>query len=404
MNVEGRLAELIGEPAGRLHTARSRNDQVATDFRLWVRDAIDVLDRAARDLQAALIDRAEEHAATVMPGFTHLQAAQPVTFGHHLLAYVEMLGRDRGRLTDCRARLNESPLGAAALAGTSFPIDRRATAAALGFDRRARTRWMPSPIATSRWSSCRPARSWLSTCRGWARRSSSGPRERFGFLRLADAFSTGSSIMPQKRNPDAAELTRAKAGRVVGRARRPVDRDEGAAARLRQGHAGGQGTGVRGIRHALALPRGDAGNDRDGDGRHASGCGRRPKTASPTPPTSLTGSCASRVAFPPGPSRHWRHRQGCRDTRLFVGGAAAGRDARDRARDRRMACSPCWASTLRSPVAPPRGAPLPLGCGRRRRKHDGGFSADGSSRLRSLPQPFRGKRFATSQRFPINLI
>ncbi|MBK8210968.1 MAG: argininosuccinate lyase [Rhodospirillales bacterium] len=216
MNVEGRLAELIGEAAGRLHTARSRNDQVATDFRLWVRDAIDALDRAARDLQAALIGRAEEHASTVMPGFTHLQAAQPVTLGHHLLAYVEMLGRDRGRLSDCRARLNESPLGAAALAGTSFPIDRRATAAALGFDR-------PCANSLDAVSDRDFALEFLSAGAIMAiHLSRLGEEiviwtcERFGFLRLADAFSTGSSIMPQKRNPDAAELTRAKAGRVVG--------------------------------------------------------------------------------------------------------------------------------------------------------------------------------------------
>src|SRR5262247_452711 len=134
MNVESRLAELIGPAAGRLHTARSRNDQVATDFRLWVRGAVDRVDAAMRDVQAALIDQAETHADAVMPGFTHLQIAQPVTLGHHLLAYVEMLGRDRGRLADCRGRLDESPLGACALAGTSFPIDRHATAAALGFD------------------------------------------------------------------------------------------------------------------------------------------------------------------------------------------------------------------------------------------------------------------------------
>lgn len=216
MNVEGRLAEVIGEPAGRLHTARSRNDQVATDFRLWVRDAIDSLDRAARDLQAVLIDRAEEHAATVMPGFTHLQAAQPVTFGHHLLAYVEMLGRDRGRLADCRARLNECPLGAAALAGTSFPIDRRATAAALGFAR-------PAANSLDAVSDRDFALEFLAAGAILAvHLSRLGEEivvwtcERFGFLKLSDAFSTGSSIMPQKRNPDAAELARAKAGRVIG--------------------------------------------------------------------------------------------------------------------------------------------------------------------------------------------
>ena len=216
MNVEARLAELIGEPAGRLHTGRSRNDQVATDFRLWVRDAIDALERAVRDLQATLIDRAEEHASTVMPGFTHLQAAQPVTFGHHLLAYVEMLGRDRGRLADARRRLNECPLGAAALAGTSFSIDRRATAMALGFER-------PCANSLDAVSDRDFALEFLATAAIIAVHLSRFGEEiviwtgeRFGFLRLADAFSTGSSIMPQKRNPDAAELTRAKAGRVIG--------------------------------------------------------------------------------------------------------------------------------------------------------------------------------------------
>ena len=216
MNVEGRLAELIGEPAGRLHTARSRNDQVATDFRLWVRDAIDALICAVRDLQAVLIDRAEQHAASIMPGFTHLQAAQPVTLGHHLLAYVEMLGRDRGRFDDARRRLNECPLGAAALAGTSFPIDRRATAAALGFER-------PCANSLDAVSDRDFALEFLAACAITAvHLSRLGEEiviwtcERFGFLRLSDAFSTGSSIMPQKRNPDAAELIRAKAGRVIG--------------------------------------------------------------------------------------------------------------------------------------------------------------------------------------------
>ncbi len=216
MNVEGRLATLIGEPAGRLHTARSRNDQVATDFRLWVRDAIDAVDQALTALQAALIARAEQHAATIMPGFTHLQAAQPVTFGHHLLAYVEMLGRDRGRFADARRRLNECPLGAAALAGTSFPIDRRATAAALGFDR-------PCANSLDAVSDRDFALEFLSACAIAAvHLSRLGEEiviwtcERFGFLRLSDSFSTGSSIMPQKRNPDAAELIRAKAGRIIG--------------------------------------------------------------------------------------------------------------------------------------------------------------------------------------------
>ena len=216
MVVESRLAEIIGGPAGRLHTARSRNDQVATDFRLWVRDAIDALDGDARALQAALIEQAERHAETIMPGFTHLQAAQPVTLGHHLLAYVEMLGRDRGRLTDCRARLNECPLGAAALAGTSFAIDRRMTAAALGFER-------PCANSLDAVSDRDFAMEFLAGGSILAVHLSRLAEEiviwtceQFRFVRLSDAFSTGSSIMPQKRNPDAAELTRAKTGRVIG--------------------------------------------------------------------------------------------------------------------------------------------------------------------------------------------
>src|SRR5436309_10603788 len=216
MNVESRLGELIGPAAGRLHTARSRNDQVATDFRLYVRDMIDETDAALAAFQRALVERAIEHAATVMPGFTHLQTAQPVTFGHHLLAYVEMLARDRGRFTDARKRLNESPLGAAALAGTSFPIDRDATAKALGFDR---------PMANSL-DAVSDRDFVLETLSAAAITSVhlsrlaeeiviwSSPLT--GLVRLSDKFTTGSSMMPQKRNPDAAELIRAKTGRVVG--------------------------------------------------------------------------------------------------------------------------------------------------------------------------------------------
>ncbi|MEE8173533.1 MAG: argininosuccinate lyase, partial [Alphaproteobacteria bacterium] len=203
MNVEARLTEMIGAAAGRLHTARSRNDQVATDFRLWVREALAERDREMRDLQAALIDRAEEHAAEVMPGFSHLQSAQPVTFGHHLLAYVEMLGRDRGRVADCLRRLNECPLGAAALAGTSFPIDRQASAAALGFDRASAN----SIDAVSDRDFALEA---LSTAAIAAIHLSRLAEElviwssaQFAFIRLSDKFSTGSSMMPQKRNPDA---------------------------------------------------------------------------------------------------------------------------------------------------------------------------------------------------------
>jgi argininosuccinate lyase len=216
MNVEARLRELIGAAAGRLHTARSRNDQVVTDVRLWVRDAIDGLDGQLRDLQAALIEQAEAQAEAVMPGFTHLQAAQPVTLGHHLLAYVEMLGRDRGRLSDTRKRLNECPLGAAALAGTSFPIDRDMTAKALGFDR-------PCANSMDAVSDRDFAMEFLSAGAVIAIHLSRLAEELvlwcsagFGYVRMSDAFSTGSSIMPQKRNPDAAELVRGKAGRVIG--------------------------------------------------------------------------------------------------------------------------------------------------------------------------------------------
>ncbi|MCH7487434.1 MAG: argininosuccinate lyase [Proteobacteria bacterium] len=216
MNVEARLAELVGEAAGRLHTARSRNDQVATDFKMWVRDALDGLDRDLKGLQAVLIVRAEAEAATVMPGLTHLQAAQPVTLGHHLLAYVEMFGRDRGRVADCRRRLNECPLGSAALAGTSFPIDREMTAAALGFDR-------PMANSMDAVSDRDFALEFLGLGAILAVHMSRLAEElvlwcsdRFAFVRLPDRLSTGSSIMPQKRNPDAAELVRAKAGRVIG--------------------------------------------------------------------------------------------------------------------------------------------------------------------------------------------
>ena len=216
MNVESRLAELIGPAAGRLHTARSRNDQVATDFRLWVRDTIDALDEALAGYQQALAEKALAHAATVMPGFTHLQAAQPVTFGHHLLAYVEMAARDRGRFGDARRRLNESPLGAAALAGTAFPIDRDMTAKALGFDR-------PSANSLDAVSDRDFVLETLAAAAITAMHLSRFAEEIViwtsplsGLAMLSDRFTTGSSIMPQKRNPDAAELVRAKAGRIIG--------------------------------------------------------------------------------------------------------------------------------------------------------------------------------------------
>src|SRR5271169_5709647 len=216
MNVESRLAELIGPAAGRLHTARSRNDQVATDFRLWVRDAIDRIDAALAAYQRALAERALEHADTVMPGFTHLQTAQPVTFGHHLLAYVEMAARDRGRFADARGRLNESPLGAAALAGTSFPIDRAMPAKALGFarpmanslDAVADRDFVLEMLSAAAITSVHLSR-FAEEIVIW-----SSPLA--GLIRLSDRFTTGSSMMPQKRNPDAAELVRAKTGRIVG--------------------------------------------------------------------------------------------------------------------------------------------------------------------------------------------
>jgi argininosuccinate lyase len=216
MNIEARLTERIGDAAKRLHTARSRNDQVALDVRLWVRDAIDGLDAQMADVMRALVARAAEHAGTVMPGFTHLQPAQPTTLGHHLLAYVEMLSRDRGRLADCRRRLNESPLGAAALCGTGFAIDRHMTAAALGFD--APMRNSLDAVASRDF-----AAEFLFACAMCVTHLSRFAEEvviwtnpYFGFVKLSDAFTTGSSIMPQKRNPDAAELVRGKTGRVVG--------------------------------------------------------------------------------------------------------------------------------------------------------------------------------------------
>jgi argininosuccinate lyase len=216
MNIEARLTDRIGEAGKRLHTARSRNDQVATDFRLWVRDAIDGLSAQIADTMLALAQRAAEHAGDPMPGFTHLQTAQPVTFGHHMLAYVEMLDRDRGRLADCRKRLNACPLGSAALAGTSFPIDRVMTASALGFDR-------PTANSLDAVSDRDFALEFLSAAAISAVHLSRLAEEiviwcsaPYRFIRLSDAFTTGSSIMPQKRNPDAAELVRAKTGRVTG--------------------------------------------------------------------------------------------------------------------------------------------------------------------------------------------
>jgi argininosuccinate lyase len=216
LNIEARLAELIGPTAGRLHTARSRNDQVVTDFRLWVRAACERADKGLVALQWALLAQAEKHTDTIMPGFTHMQVAQPVTFGHHMMAYVEMFGRDRGRFEDAKKRLNECPLGAAALAGTSFAIDRDATSHALGFARPMRNSMdaiSARDFALEYLAACTIAAVHLSRLAGELVQWST---PMFGFVKLSDAFTTGSSIMPQKRNPDAAELVRGKTGRVLG--------------------------------------------------------------------------------------------------------------------------------------------------------------------------------------------
>ncbi|HWA69869.1 MAG TPA: argininosuccinate lyase [Rhizomicrobium sp.] len=216
LNIEARLAELIGPAAGRLHTARSRNDQVVTDFRMWVRSAIERAEGGLLELQRALFAQAEQHVETIMPGFTHMQVAQPVTFAHHLMAYVEMFGRDKARFEDCRKRLNESPLGAAALAGTPYAIDRDFTAKALGFTR-------PMRNSMDAISARDFALEYLAVCSICALHLSRLAGElvqwstpMFGFVKLSDAFTTGSSIMPQKRNPDAAELIRGKSGRILG--------------------------------------------------------------------------------------------------------------------------------------------------------------------------------------------
>ena len=216
LNIESRLKEIIGAAAGRLHTARSRNDQIATDFRLYIRDTVDHLDGQLKNLQLALAEKAASHARTIMPGFTHLQVAQPITFGHHCLAYVEMLARDRSRLADARKRLNENPLGAAALAGTSFPIDRVATSKALGFDRPMRN----SLDAVADRDFVLEFLAIATICATHLSRLAEEiviwSTAQFRFVTLSDKFTTGSSIMPQKRNPDAAELVRAKPGRILG--------------------------------------------------------------------------------------------------------------------------------------------------------------------------------------------
>lgn len=216
MNVEAALKGRIGPAAGRLHTARSRNDQVATDFKLYVRDCLDMFDEQLQGLQRVLAEKALTHADAVMPGFTHLQAAQPVTFGHHLLAYVEMIARDRSRFSDARKRMNESPLGAAALAGTSFPIDRTTTAKALGFDRPTRNSLDSVADRDFVLETLGAASICAMHLSRFAEELVIWSTPQFGFIRLSDRFTTGSSIMPQKKNPDAAELIRAKPGRILG--------------------------------------------------------------------------------------------------------------------------------------------------------------------------------------------
>jgi argininosuccinate lyase len=335
LNIEARLAELIGPAAGRLHTARSRNDQVATDFRLWVRGAIDRLDRAMRDLQSALIDQAEAHTDAVMPGFTHLQIAQPVTFGHHLLAYVEMVGRDRSRLADCRRRLNECPLGAAALAGTAFPIDREATAAALGFDRPAANSLdavSDRDFALEFLAAAALAGSHLSR---FAEEIVLWSSDGFGYIRLSDAFTTGSSIMPQKRNPDAAELVRAKTGRLNGSLVALLTVMKGlplAYQKDMQEDKVPVFEAADALELCLAATAGMVRDMRpDRERLHAAG---RTRLQHRDRSGRLAGAGAG-PAVPARPPRHRRNRQARRDAGLHAGRTAAPRIASGRAGDHR---------------------------------------------------------------------
>ena len=340
MNVEGRLAELIGAAAGRLHTARSRNDQVATDFRLWVRDTIDALDAALAVYQRALAEKALEHAGTVMPGFTHLQTAQPVTFGHHLLAYVEMAARDRGRFADARKRLNESPLGAAALAGTSFPLDRDMTAKALGFDRPTANSldavsdrdFVMETLAAASIAAVHLSR--------FAEEIVIWTSPLIGLVRLSDKFTTGSSIMPQKRNPDAAELVRAKTGRIIGALTALLVVMKG----LPLAYAKDMQEDKEGAMDALAaLSLSHRGHDRHGR-RHRARCraheeggGRRLRDRDRS--RRLAGADAEN-AVPRGASRHRPHRrQGGGGGRCPCTGCRSPPCRRDRAAHRRRTCS-----------------------------------------------------------------
>ena len=352
MNVESRLAEIVGPVAGRLHTARSRNDQVAVDFRLWVRDAIDAVLSQITQLQRALAARALDSAATVMPGFTHLQSAQPVTFGHHLLAYVEMLGRDAGRFKDARKRLNECPLGAAALAGTSFPIDREMTAKALLFDRPTANSLDSVADRDFALESLAAAAITATHLSRFAEEIVLWTTPQFGFVKLSDAFSTGSSIMPQKRNPDAAELVRGKTGRDRWRAHRPAHGDEGAAARLFQGHAGGQGGRVRRLPDPRALSRRD---DRHGRGHDAGAQaheGRSRHGLRDRHRSRRLARAGAQNAVPRSPSRHRPHRRARLNARRGAREAERWTKCRASSRASPARRSTCWASTVRSRAAP----------------------------------------------------
>ena len=331
MNVESRLAELIGPAAGRLHTARSRNDQIATDFKLWVRDAIDDIDAALAGYQRALAEKALAHAATVMPGFTHLQTAQPVTFGHHLLAYVEMAGRDRGRFADARKRLNENPLGAAALAGTSFRLDRAMTSKSLAFDRPAANSldavsdrdFVAEALAAASITAMHLSRFaeeivlWCSPL--------------VGFVRLSDKFTTGSSIMPQKRNPDAAELVRAKTGRIFGALQGILVVMKGLPLTYQkdmQEDKEGAMDALSALMLCVAAMSGmvaDMVPDADTD----EGCGRR-ELFDRDRSRRLAGAHVE-AAVPRGAPHHRAHRGGGRAGRRVARGAAACRHAGDRA-------------------------------------------------------------------------
>jgi argininosuccinate lyase len=274
LNIEHRLTELVGEPGKRLHTARSRNDQVATDVRLWVRAEIDTLQELLRKLRSRILDVAEKHAATLMPGFTHLQVAQPVTFGHHLMAYFEMFGRDAGRFADCRRRANRLPLGAGALAGTSYPIDREAVARELGFDgvcENSLDAVSDRDFAIEFVAAAALAMAHVSRL---AEELVIWMNPRFGFVDIADRFCTGSSIMPQKKNPDVPELMARQDRARVRRPGRAADRREGPAARLQQGQPGGQGAALRRRRHPPRRPdppRRAASGGRAASGSHAGG-------------------------------------------------------------------------------------------------------------------------------------